>query len=304
MEENIEKENPDSREKSSKPENAPGVNPHNLPDQVNVSETATAPELNPAKEAETISENQEVGNMEVHHHSHSHGKRNWKSYIWEFLMLFLAVFCGFLAEYKLEHVIEHNREKTFIESMIEDAQLDTAHIRKIVGQKEIQRLYADSLIKALYNYEPGKVSDFVIYRYFRQIIGATDWVKPTERTLMQLKNSGGMRLIRNKNAADIIIAYDGSGNEVIEQQDFLEKVFLEIWQPSCQLFNFNYYNPGTYRGISEAAVLQSHDKQRFVQFANMLTAYGGGLSIYCQELRKMQDQAIKLMDVLKHEYHL
>lgn len=46
--------------------------------------------------------------MEVHHHTHhEHGKRNWKSYFWEFLMLFLAVFCGFLAEYQLEHTIEH-----------------------------------------------------------------------------------------------------------------------------------------------------------------------------------------------------
>ena len=36
--------------------------------------------------------------MEVHHHTHaSHGKKNWKNYFWEFLMLFLAVFCGFLA---------------------------------------------------------------------------------------------------------------------------------------------------------------------------------------------------------------
>jgi hypothetical protein len=31
--------------------------------------------------------------MEVHAHSHSHGKKNWKAYFWEFLMLFLAVFC-------------------------------------------------------------------------------------------------------------------------------------------------------------------------------------------------------------------
>ena len=50
--------------------------------------------------------------MEIHHHTHpTHGKKSWRSYFWEFLMLFLAVFCGFLAEYQLEHVIEHQREK-------------------------------------------------------------------------------------------------------------------------------------------------------------------------------------------------
>src|SRR5690606_23739292 len=110
-------------------------------------------------------------------------------------MLFLAVFCGFLAEYKLEHTIEHNREKAFVKSMIEDTQLDTASIRQVIRQKRMQKLYSDSLITALYNYEPGKVSDYQIYRYYRYLISSTDWVKPTERTLVQLKNSGGMRLI-------------------------------------------------------------------------------------------------------------
>jgi len=49
--------------------------------------------------------------MEVHHHAHhDHGKKNWKSYFWEFLMLFLAVFVGFMAEYQLEHKIEKDRK--------------------------------------------------------------------------------------------------------------------------------------------------------------------------------------------------
>lgn len=242
--------------------------------------------------------------MEVHHHSHAHGKRNWKSYIWEFVMLFLAVFCGFLAEYKLEHTIEHNREKTFVKSMVEDAQLDTARIRKVLKQKEMQKLYADTLIAALYNYEPGKISDYDIYRYYRQLISATAWVKPTERTLLQLKNSGGMRLIRKKNAADIIIAYDGVGKEVVARQEYIEEIFLETWKPACEIFNFKYYNPGTYQGISDSAVLMIHDKTRFVQFANMLTAYGGSTSIYCMDLEKMREQAVKMISVLRKEYHL
>lgn len=214
----------------------------------------------PPAENEPITENQEPENMEVHHHSHSHGKRSWKSYIWEFVMLFLAVFCGFLAEYKLEHTIEHNREKEFVKSMIEDSQLDTASIQHVIRQKKMQKLYSDSLIKALYIYEPGKSSDYQIYRYYRYLISATEWMKPSERTLVQLKNSGGMRLIRNKTAVDIIISYDGHGKDVMAEQGFLEHVFLEIWKPACELFNFNYYNPGSYKGISDSPKLQFHDK--------------------------------------------
>ena len=62
-------------------------------------------------DTDAINPNQETENMEVHHHAHHGGKKNWKSYFWEFLMLFLAVFCGFLAEYQLEHIFEREREK-------------------------------------------------------------------------------------------------------------------------------------------------------------------------------------------------
>lgn len=88
------------------------------------------------------------------------------------------------------------------------------------------------------------------------------------------------------------------------EQGFLEHVFLEIWKPACELLNFNYYNPGSYKGISDSPKLQFHDKTKFVQFANMLTALGGGLKIYCQELEEMRDEAVKLMEVLRKEYHL
>lgn len=48
----------------------------------------------------TNTSNPENKTMEVHHHAHHEGKKSWKSYFWEFLMLFLAVFSGFLAEKK------------------------------------------------------------------------------------------------------------------------------------------------------------------------------------------------------------
>lgn len=79
--------------------------------------------------SEAINTNQETKIMEVHHHPHHEGKKNWKSYFWEFLMLFLAVFCGFLAEYQLEHKIESDREKQYVVSMIADINEDAVKIK-------------------------------------------------------------------------------------------------------------------------------------------------------------------------------
>ena len=77
----------------------------NLKHPINTNLQNSSSEIVSKSEDNQLNQKQETKNMEVHHHSHSeHGKRNWKSYIWEFVMLFLAVFCGFLAEYQLELV--------------------------------------------------------------------------------------------------------------------------------------------------------------------------------------------------------
>ena len=134
--------------------------------------------------------------MEVHHHAHTERKK-WKHYFWEFLMLFLAVFCGFLAEYTLEHKIEKDREKQFIRSLVDDIKADITQLNSVIQKRDekIQRL--DSLILLI------NLPDFATYGsdiYFNAIHTArlVD-IKFTanDGTLLQLKNSGGLRLIRN-----------------------------------------------------------------------------------------------------------
>jgi hypothetical protein len=48
-------------------------------------------------DTDTITQNQEIENMEVHHHPDLHHKpKKWKEYFLEFLMIFLAVTRVFL----------------------------------------------------------------------------------------------------------------------------------------------------------------------------------------------------------------
>jgi heme/copper-type cytochrome/quinol oxidase subunit 3 len=103
-------------------------------------------EIMPINEKASVKSNQEIENMEVHHHAHHEEKRNWKSYFREFLMLFLAVFCGFLAEYQLEQTIERHREKELIESLIVDLKRDTAALNQAENTLMRNKLMMDSLI--------------------------------------------------------------------------------------------------------------------------------------------------------------
>jgi hypothetical protein len=143
--------------------------------------------------------------MEVHAHTHTPRKK-WTHYFWEFLMLFLAVFCGFLAENFREHQIEHNREKVFIKSFIADLQSDTAQIAgsKQFFEKTFKGL--DTLMTALKAPDaienPKLINDCFGY--------AKDDVEfiSSDRTILQLKNGGNMRLIRKQLVSDSIIYYD------------------------------------------------------------------------------------------------
>ena len=144
--------------------------------------------------------------MEVHAHSHTPRKK-WTHYFWEFLMLFLAVFCGFLAEYQLEHTIEKQKGTDYIKSMIEDLQNDTAKLNKVTGSLININKSIDTII--LYYSDIGGGTNPVLLKNLRAINGFPTFFY-SDRTIQQLKNSGGMRLIKDKKAANGIMEYDAT----------------------------------------------------------------------------------------------
>ena len=141
--------------------------------------------------------------MEVHQHTHTPRKK-FTHYLWEFLMLFLAVFCGFLAENQREHMVEHQREKQYMASMLEDLVTDTAELRKGIISADSTNHYTDSVLIFLSSY---KIADKLPYKFslMMRLAGQRLTLINTDRTSSQLKNSGAMRLIRNKKVVDGIL---------------------------------------------------------------------------------------------------
>jgi hypothetical protein len=169
--------------------------------------------------------------MEVHHHSHSHGK-GWKAYTFEFFMLFLAVFCGFLAEYMLEHKIEKERGMQFVESFYEDLKTDTARIatniaydeEKIIGMEQINGCYAAML--------QNPKNDTCLLNIIRYSSINRPFMR-TDRTLKQLANAGGYRLLK-KADADSILAYEKACDDF---HDFQSTVFQAAQDNVRSTFN-------------------------------------------------------------------
>ena len=144
--------------------------------------------------------------MEVHHHSHT-SRKKWTHYFWEFLMLFLAVFCGFLAEYQLEHVIENQREKKYMQSLLGDLAKDIATLNAAYPRKQGRIQAIDSVFTFFLNNPGVKSIKGKLFRTIRRTNYDARFTR-TNITFNQLKNAGGMRLIRNKSVADSILEYD------------------------------------------------------------------------------------------------
>ena len=154
--------------------------------------------------------------MEVHHHSHTPGKK-WTHYFWEFFMLFLAVTLGFFVENQREHYIEIKREKQYIKSFYEDLTADENDLQLNVNFLLSQMHKADTLETLMMNIHIGEPANR-IYMYLREMTRSSPGrLYPNDRTIVQLRNAGGMRLIQNKSVSDSMVGYYRTA-EVIQFQ--------------------------------------------------------------------------------------
>ncbi len=184
--------------------------------------TSSAEPIPQAGQRETNNEKQETENMEVHHHTHPpHGKKNWRSYFWEFLMLFLAVFCGFLAEYQLEHKIESDREKVYVQNLLEDLKADTAIYNDYTRNNKVLFQSIDTLIQLIKSPERKQHIAKLAFTA-RMILPKYKPLYTTDRTYEQMKSSGALRLIRNKEVANSVSLYYYS---VIELKKYNDAAF-------------------------------------------------------------------------------
>ncbi len=154
--------------------------------------------------------------MEVHAHTHTERKK-FTHYIWEFLMLFLAVFCGFLAENLREHQVEHQRERQYMMTMLEDLESDTALLAECVAFWDNINNSIDSIASAI-QFPLGRTDFAKAYRHLSTALNYYGF-NYNERTIAQLKNSGGFRLIRQREIANKITLYDQLNQNALKKID-------------------------------------------------------------------------------------
>src|SRR5689334_12619226 len=196
--------------------------------------------------------------MEVHHHPHP-GEKRFKEYFLEFLMIFLAVTLGFFAESLREHLTDKRIEREYIVSFVEDLKQATASFNRVIPSAANNLIGVDSLLNSLLDTPYTDSSIRLMYyqkeRYADSIYG----MSYTTRTITQLKNAGGLRLITDKRSSDSINFYNLGLDVVTSTFNALQRDFTI---PTIRLSN-KIYNPQfliPYERAPDGIILYSRQK--------------------------------------------
>jgi hypothetical protein len=229
-EENIPSENSKKEILNSKQEEVT----KNISQQKTIAQTETQTETQP----ETQNTNSKLKNMEVHHHPQVE-KKGIKEYFFEFLMIFLAVTLGFIAENIRGHLSDKRIEREYIISFVEDLKQDTANFNRVIPLAESNLKGVDSLLNSLLD-TPYTDSSLRLIYYMKERYADVIWpMSYTTRTITQLKNAGGLRLITDKRSSDSINVYNLALDDVEELFKELQRDFTI---PTIRLSN-KIYNP-------------------------------------------------------------
>lgn len=250
--------------------------------------------------------------MEVHAHAHSHEKKNWKSYFWEFLMLFLAVTLGFLVENLREHYVERLKAYEFAESLIADLNEDSAQL--VAGIKQID-FVAPRIDTFRTLAQTKNISDLpggTWYYYGR----FTSWYfsfNSYNATIEQLKSSGSLRYFKNKEVVNAIAQYDRNCRSIKDLYNYEQPIINKTIELRSQIFNAFYFSPvwdfDTPREIIDSFVKKEikfldNSRVKIIELANncqmTLADYRHRKNDYQKTLKLGSD----LVLLLKKEYHL
>jgi hypothetical protein len=243
--------------------------------------------------------------MEVHAHTHTPRKK-WTHYLWEFIMLFLAVFCGFLAEYQLEHQIERDREKKYIRSFVEDLKSDTLFIDRYLNSKGQKIIEYDSLIWYLNSPDPDLYGGR-IYFFARQLTRSPIFT-PADGTIKQLINSGGLRLIKNQQVTDSIMAYNQAIERILLTQSRQEDEIAEIRLLMGKLMNPNILETMVNGEIISPPAgnpaLRTKTKEFILDFIYAVHQLKGSDRLNAVRLYRLKERAVGIILFLKKEYNI
>jgi len=264
------------------------------PSQENVTENSTHPEINK--------------NMEVHHHPDLHHKRKkFKEYFLEFLMIFLAVTLGFFAESLRENIGDSNKEHEYMQALLNDIRTDSLKMEYTIQDNLRKSTKLDSLMILSLQGFSNPANRELLYRY-KGYAGFYSIFRSNDATMLQLKNSGGLRVIKKDHVADSIARYDyevkiiyAAENLYITATDAAIASTHEIFDNSIY-YDTSYYKNDAFTG--KLIPLLNDDPKKQKLFFNEIEYEKGATDNYIRNMQSRLPFLKSLVQFLKKEYNL
>ncbi len=234
--------------------------------------------------------------MEAHHHPHTEGKR-LKHYLFEFFMLFLAVFFGFLAENIREHEVEKKKGEQYILSFSEDLKKDTVQCNVSIAELTEAMMVLNNMTACFNTLKENIHATDCLKEIILNASGFKDFIY-TDRTIQQLKNAGGLRLIKDKEIADSIIDYDAIVREMQIHQGVLENFQLITRNAHNSMVDFIHLDSLRKRRQTNDLFLLSKDPSELNKYFNVMNDFRIGLQGQLIWMHQIRDKAIRLLELL------
>jgi hypothetical protein len=224
-------------------------------------------------------------------------------------MLFLAVTLGFLVENMREHYLENQRERQYIKSFYEDLTSDENDFQLNIIFLRDQMQQADTLQKLMLNIKTGQPANR-IYMYLRGMTrSSAGRLYPNDRTIVQLRNAGGMRLIKNKNVSDSMVGYyrtveiiqflidEGLNNRRLLREKYMPLLnaagFLKIIDSTNEIID-----------VPEMLYLRKNDpdiiNECLIEIDRIKTLNG----TLARRIQRLKEKAGRIKEFIKQEYNL
>jgi len=130
-----------------------------------------------------------------------------------------------------------------------------------------------------------------------------------DATMMQLKNGGGLRLIRRDHVADSIALYDNELKDVFAAGELYREAFTEALQATQEVIDYTVYNDSAYEEVwhGKPALLLplvTEDPQKIHLLYNKIDFEIGATRNFINNLQELLPGAIRLIGFLQQKYDL
>ena len=220
-------------------------------------------------------------------------------------MLFLAVTLGFFVENMREHYIEHKRGLQYIRSFVEDLKTDTARFSVIINDYQKKESELDNLYLCYDSINQKRNPVDCLKNIYAATIGFQDLIY-TDRTLEQLKNAGGLRLLEEQDA-DSIIIYDQFLRYLLKVEgSSLQEMQTRVRNTRNSVFAYAENMEASWvKGAQPEEVnLISSDKELLNRFFNEVMVYRFACRFQFRQTSKLKEKAVNLIKFYSGKYHL